>query len=303
MTVCSHGIILPQYCRNEKAQELALKVRFGTMYDMATNNNDQGEITLEEEMKKEKKDLFLPISIIVAAILIGGAIIFSVFYRPGSAPSLGNGNAGANAGAAVAQTPTTTIASLMTLGPRDAVLGNQNAPVTIIEYGDYQCPFCARYFTQIQPLIKSQYIDTGKAKMVFRDFAFLGPESVAAANAAQCAEDQGKLWEYHDALYSAKVGDESKTTDAENDGFFTRAEFLALANQVGLNAQTFTSCLDGNQHADDVTAERTAATAAGIESTPATIVNGAMVVESDGSSAGADATAVLQAIANAANGK
>ena len=115
-------------------------------------------------------------------------------------------------GVAAVPTPTANVASLMTLGSRDAVLGNANAPVTIIEYGDYQCPFCTRYFSQIQPVIKSQYIDTGKAKMVFRDFSFLGPESTAAANAAQCAEDQGKLWSYHDALYAAKVADEAKNT-------------------------------------------------------------------------------------------
>ena len=200
---------------------------------------------------KEKKDKFLPVSIIIAAVLICGAILFSVFYRA-APPVAGNGGAAAPA----AQAPAANVTSLMKLGPRDEVLGNANAPVTIIEYGDYQCPFCTRYFSQIQPTIKSQYIDTGKAKMVFRDFPFLsdppflnspsadaaGLESEASANAAQCAEDQGKLWAYHDALYAAKTNDEAKTTNAENDGFFTRAEFLALASQVGLNIQTFTSC-------------------------------------------------------------
>jgi len=284
---------------------------------MTINNNDnnQEKISLEGEIKKVKGgyeidtqesmphrsgDKFLPISIMVAAVLIGGAIIFSVFYHPGAAPSAGPGT---NTAPVAVQPPSATLASLMALGPRDAVLGNQNAPVTIVEYGDYQCPFCSRYFSQIQPLIKSQYIDTGKAKMVFRDFPFLGPESTAAANAAQCAEDQGKLWDYHDALYSAKVGDEGRTADAENDGFFTRVEFLTLANQVGLNIQTFTSCLDGNQHASDVGAEKAAAVAAGIQSTPTTIVNGKLVVESDGSSAGADTATVLQTIANAGNGQ
>ena len=95
----------------------------------------------------------------------------------------------------------------------------------------------------------------------------------------------------------------AKTPMPENDGFFTRAEFLALAGQVGLNAQTFTSCLDSNQHANDVAAEKTAAVAAGVESTPTTIVNGKMVIESDGSGAGADPTAVLGAISSAVGGK
>jgi protein-disulfide isomerase len=282
---------------------------------MTTNNNEEQEkISLDGEIKKEsggyeinvqenipalRKDRFLPISIIVAAVLICCAILFSVFYRGGSS----NAGAGKAVNPAAQNATSTSLASLASLGSRDAVLGNQNAPVTVIEYGDYQCPFCTRYFSQIQPLIKSQYIDTGKVKMVFRDFSFLGSESDAAANAAQCANDQGKLWAYHDALYSAKVTDESKNASAENDGFFTRAEFLTLANQVGLNAQDFTSCLDGDQHASDVGAEKAAAVSAGIGSTPTTIVDGKLAAESDGSSAGADTATILQDIAAAVNGQ
>jgi protein-disulfide isomerase len=279
---------------------------------MTINNNDWEKVSQDVEVKKEKggyeievqesmprrsSDKFLPISIIVAAVLICGAIVFSVFYRPGSS------GAPAPAPAAGVQAQPASAASLMTLGSRDEILGNAGAPVTIVEYGDYQCPFCTRYFSQIQPTIKSQYLDTGKAKMVFRDFPFLGPESLAAANAAQCAEDQGKLWNYHDALYTAKISDEAQNANAENDGFFTRAEFLKLAGQVGLNQQTFASCLDGNQHANDVAAEKAAAVAAGVGSTPTTVVNGKMVTEPDGSGAGADPTAVFGAINSAVSGK
>ena len=267
---------------------------------MTNYNDDERKLfeSGEEQSARRASDKFLPVSIIIAGVLVCAAILFSVFYHSG--PS----NGGNNGAAAGVPTPTASLASLMTIGSRDAVLGNANAPVTIIEYGDYQCPFCTRYFSQIQPLIKSQYLDTGKAKMIFRDLPFIGPESVAAANAAQCAGDQGKFWEYHDALYAAKVGDENQNpSGAENDGFFTRAEFLKLANQLGLAAQSFTSCLDGNQHASDVVAEKSAAAAAGIGSTPTTIVNGKMALAPDGSGAGAISTAVLQAIASAVNGQ
>jgi protein-disulfide isomerase len=108
---------------------------------------------------------------------------------------------------------------------------------------------------------------------VFRDFAFLGPESTAAANAAQCAEDQNKLWAYHDALYAAKVADENKG-GSENDGFFTSAEFLKLAKQVKLDIPTFSKCINNNADAAIVTQEKIAAGAAGVNSTPAFIVNG-----------------------------
>ncbi len=261
---------------------------------MTTINHSEGHLEKTEE-RASKKDIFLPVSIIIAAVLIGGAIIFSMFYHPGSAPAGGS--------AAVPSTATTSLASLTQLSSRDAILGNPNAPVTIIEYGDYQCPFCGRYFQQIEPMIQSQYINTGKAKMVFRDFPFIGSESFAAANAAQCAGDQGKLWAYHDALYTAKIGDEAVVSNAENDGFFTSAEFIKLAGQVGLSIPAFTSCLNNNSNANYVNSEKAAAVTAGIQSTPTTIVNGQMVTESDGSGAGADPTAVMQAIANAVSGK
>jgi protein-disulfide isomerase len=161
----------------------------------------------------------------------------------------------------------------MTLGPRDAILGSANAPVTLIEYGDYQCPFCTKFFSQTEPQIIQDYVNTGKVRMVFRDFAFLGPESTAAANAAQCAEDQNKLWAYHDALYTAKVGDEAKGGN-EDDGFYNTAEFLKLAQQVGLTIPAFTSCINSNTDATIVAQEKVAATAAGINSTPSFIING-----------------------------
>ena len=253
---------------------------------------DSGAADFTETVSAEKKDRFLPISILIAAIVIAGAVLFATFYRGGS-PAAAPGIQ-ATTTAPSAQAGAATAAQVLALGSRDAILGNQSAPVTIVEYGDYQCPFCARYFSTIQPQIVSGFINSGKAKMVFRDFPFLGPESESAAEAAQCAEDQNKLWAYHDALYMAKVGDENKG-GTENDGFYTRALFIQLANQVGLNVPTFTSCIDTGKDAAVVAAEKNNATIAGVNSTPITFVNG-NEVEVNGQSAGADPTPVLQAI-------
>ena len=173
----------------------------------------------EEEMsaarKTQKRDLFLPISILAAAIMVGGAIVFATLYKGGAAaaPAVGTGNPTAVASGTI------TTAQAMTLGPRDAIRGNANAPVTLIEYGDYQCPYCGEFFSQTEPQIVANYVTPGKVRMVFRNFAFLGPESIAAAEAADCAEDQNKLWAYHDALYSAKVADDVRG-GTEDDGFF-----------------------------------------------------------------------------------
>lgn len=223
----------------------------------------------------EKKDRFLPITILVAAVIIGGSIVFSSLYKGGAwVPAAQNGNGGT----AQQQQPTAAApGDALKLGPRDAILGSAAAPVTVIEYGDYQCPFCTRFFSETQPLIVQNYVQSGKVKMVFRNFAFLGAESTAAANAAECANDQGKLWAYHDALYAAKVGDEQKG-GGENDGFFSRALFLRLAQQVGLDTATFTNCIDTNKDANFVAQDKTNATAAGVNSTPTFFVNGTQVL-------------------------
>jgi protein-disulfide isomerase len=231
-----------------------------------------GEVDIAVSPQKEKRDLFLPISILIAAVLVGGAIVFATLYKGGGAPAA----APAGGNPVVAASTTVTAAQAMTLGPRDAILGNANAPVTLIEYGDYQCPFCGQFFSQTEPEIVQNYINTGKVRMVFRDFAFLGPESTAAAEAAQCAEDQNQLWAYHDALYSAKVADDAKG-GSEDDGFFSTAELLKLGQQVGLNMSTFTSCVDNNTDANIVAQEKAAAGAAGIDSTPSFLVNGTMI--------------------------
>jgi protein-disulfide isomerase len=136
--------------------------------------------------------------------------------------------------AALAGKATSTIPDGLKPNKDDVVLGDPNAKVTLVEYGDYQCPFCGRFFSEVEPLIRQNYIQTGKVNMIFRNFEFLGPESEASAEASECAKDQGKFWEYHDALYSAKVAD---TAGGENDGSLNRDLFLKIANNLGLNAQ------------------------------------------------------------------
>ncbi len=220
---------------------------------------------------RKQRDWFLPTSILVAAFVIAGAVIYTSMNHGGSAPS-----GAAIVGATGAGAPSAS--NVMQLGSRDAILGNSNAPVTLVEYGDYQCPFCGiEFFAKTEPLIVQNYVNTGKVRMVFRDFPFLGPESTASANAAQCANDQGKLWAYHDALYSAKVADDN-SGGSENDGFFSTTELLKLGQQVGLNMTTFTSCVQNNSDANVVNQEKTDATNAGINSTPTFYINGTQVL-------------------------
>jgi protein-disulfide isomerase len=225
-----------------------------------------------------KKDRFLPISILVAAVLIGGAVVFSSIYK--------GGTLAANTGTAIigtqpqgqAAAPTTNT-NVMQLGARDAILGDPNAPVTMIEYGDYQCPYCGEeFFAQTEPLIVQNYVNTGKVRFVFRDFAFLGPESTAAANAAQCANDQGKLWAYHDALYTGKVADDKKG-GGENDGYFSAAQLVKLGQQIGISDMTkFTGCVQNSSNASVVSQGQADAASQGVNSTPTFYINGTQVL-------------------------
>ncbi len=220
-------------------------------------------------LEQKSNNNFLAISILIAGILISGSVIYA--SRRGNPPQGGALAQNSNSQTQTAQT------SLPPVGGRDVVLGDPNAPVTLIEYGDYQCPFCGRMFTQVEPQLRADYINTGKVKMVYRNFQFLGQESVAAGEAAECAADQNKFWDYRDALYVAKVKDAS-TGGSENDGFFRRAELLKLAQQVGLDIPGFTTCIDSNKYANQVEKDKNDALAIGVNSTPTSYVNGQQIL-------------------------
>jgi protein-disulfide isomerase len=221
----------------------------------------------EERMVREsskRNDYFLGVSILLAAVMIGGALIYSTGLHAGNP----NGDT-TPPPAGTQQGGDATPAILAT----DVILGNPNAPVTLFEFADYQCPFCAKFHVESSPQIRDNYIKSGKVKMVYRDFTFLGPESIEAAKAARCAQDQGKFWEYHDALYDVEHKDAQ-----ENSGNLTKALFLQLAGNLKLNTSQFTSCLDTNKYADFVEKERTDAANYGVNSTPTLFVNGTKIV-------------------------
>ena len=106
------------------------------------------------------------------------------------------------------------------------VKGDAKAKVTIVEFADFRCPFCEQFFTNTEPQIFKDYVDTGKVKYAFRNFAFLGPASVTAADASECANDQGKFWEYYDYLFTHQNG--------ENQGNFSNAYLKSFAKELGL---------------------------------------------------------------------
>ena len=98
------------------------------------------------------------------------------------------------------------IVSTINLENGSPALGSESAPVTIVEFGDYQCEACYAWFHNTRDTLIDNYIETGKAKLVFLDLPFLGRDSITAAQASYCAEDQGQYWEYHTMLYTFQDG-------------------------------------------------------------------------------------------------
>ncbi len=184
-----------------------------------------------------KKDYFLPASIIIAALLIS----FSLVYNTGKKAVLEEQQDQKNK-------------PLYQIDLREAVfLGSENAPVVLIEYGDYQCPFCTKWWEEVKPFVVKEYINTGKVKMVYKDLVFLGPESFSAALAARCAAEQNSFWTYHDALYEVERDEDLKDDNvfngsAENSGNLKRELFIELAKKLNLDESKFISCFDSQKY-------------------------------------------------------
>lgn len=144
------------------------------------------------------------------------------------------------------------------------VLGNPAAPITILEWGDYQCTYCYRFHQSAFENIEKDYIETGNVKMIFKDFPLNGPDSVLAAEASYCANDQGKYWQYHDELY--------KNWGGERTGWITKYTLGIFAQTVGLNLQEFNKCLDEHKYLDKVNKLHQFGKEIGIDATPSFLV-------------------------------
>jgi len=118
--------------------------------------------------------------------------------------------------------------------------GDPSAPITLIEFGDFQCPNCGRFARDTSPQIEASYVESGQVSMAFKHFTVIGPDSKYAAMASQCANDQGMFWEFHDELYNNQ--------GPENSGWANKANLKKIALNMGLDEQSFDSCLDSNKY-------------------------------------------------------
>lgn len=164
-----------------------------------------------------------------------------------------------------------TIAAPSAAGPvdvsadDDAVKGDVNAPVEIIEFSDFECPFCQRFYSETLPQIEQNYIATGKVKLIYRDFPLsIHANAQKAGEASECAGEQGKFWEMHDAMFESTTG-------------LGVASLKAMASNIGLDTAEFNTCLDSGAMAAEVRADMAAGTQAGVTGTPSFFVNGVKI--------------------------
>lgn len=186
----------------------------------------------------------------------GGIVVLVILAAAGR---VGNGAAGATAAASLAPSAVASTGSSAG-GGAAPVLGDPSAPILVEIWADYQCPYCGVLSHAIEPTIERELVETGRIRLVYRDFAFLGEESAQAAAAARCAGQQGAYWRYHDLLFASQQG--------ENRGAFSAENLVQLANFGGLDTKAFAACMDAGETRTAALAETDAGRKLGVESTP-----------------------------------
>jgi protein-disulfide isomerase len=144
------------------------------------------------------------------------------------------------------------------------ILGDPDAPITLVEFGDYQCHYCNVFFETTENDIIKNYVETGKVKIIFKDYNIIGEDSVKASQGAHCANDQGLFWKYHDTLYSHWTG--------ENNGWASSENLTIFAQQIGLNMDTWSECMDNGSHSQIILKSNDDARTLELTGTPAFFV-------------------------------
>ena len=145
------------------------------------------------------------------------------------------------------------------------ILGSESAPITIVEFGDYQCEACYAWFHTTRDTLIDNYVETGKAKLLFVDLPFLGRDSPMAAQASYCAEDQGQYWEYHEMLYTFQDGH-------PDSGWADRDRLNSFAFSLDMNIDEFNDCMDSSKYKNRVKANYDEAVKNAVQSTPTFII-------------------------------
>src|SRR3989344_3221236 len=203
----------------------------------------------------ENKSFLVPSSIVLAGILIALAIVYT------NGPRISDYD-----NTAQVQPQTGQVKADLKVRDGDHILGNPNAKIFVIEYSDFECPFCGRMFSETLPQLKENFVKSGKIKFIYRHFPLrsIHQRPQKAAEASECASEQGKFWEYHDMIF-------------EKQSSMGMESFKSWAKELGLNSNQFNSCLDSGKYSARVDVDYNEGVALGINGTPATFVNGKLI--------------------------
>jgi protein-disulfide isomerase len=233
---------------------------------MSGTRRDRREAELAERREKRQRQRqrqrqsargqlpLLPITLGVLALAVVGVLIYAFVIAPPPPP------------VADVRSPTQPAPYELADG---SALGALDAPLTIEIWSDYQCPACAQLARSVNPLLIADYVEPGKVRLAYREFAFLGPESIEAAAGVRCAERQGRFWQFHDYLF-ANAG-------AENQGGYSAGRLELMARNSGLDVDQWSSCMADPQVRSEVAAEREEGVRLGVNSTPTLIVGDEML--------------------------
>ncbi len=206
--------------------------------------------------------------IISGAILLAGNAVGDKLAATTGAAVLGQTGTNPDAGTQPSQTAPTAPAATQKMADliKDSagVIGNANAPVVIVEFSDYQCPFCRSWAENVKGSLQTDYIDTGKVKLAYKDFPLsFHPMAPTYATAARCAGEQNKYWEMHDKIYSeqAKFGSGTVST-------VTKDNIKTWAADLGLNATAFNTCLDSDKFSAQIQTNMREGSRVGVSGTP-----------------------------------
>lgn len=210
---------------------------------------------------------FLVVLLIIASFLLGMLVTKLQYLEQGNAGTYptqaGTQTAGQQQQPAAGAKVDVAVGNL-------PVMGDKNAKVKVVEFADFQCPFCKQWFTEVEPNLIKDYVKTGKVAFYWRDYPFLGQESNLAANAARCANEQGKFWEFHDYLYQHQ--------GQENSGAFSADNLKQFGATLSLNTDQFNNCVDSGKYNTEAQKDMTDGQKAGVSGTPTIFINGISVV-------------------------
>jgi protein-disulfide isomerase len=199
-----------------------------------------------EQQPRRRSGGITPTQLLVAAVVAVLGVVGLIW--------IGNANSGA---------PASTVPPQIVQAGHTR--GVANAPVTIEEWADFQCPACGQFARITEPQLLASYVTKGQVRIVFHHFAFIGAESSWAAEASECASEQGKFWEFHDKLFASQAG--------ENRGAFSKENLKRFGSDLGLG-QGFAACVDSGRYAQTVRDDTKVGEGRGVQATPTLFVNG-----------------------------